>query len=466
MIEFESVGKTFRDGTAAVVDLTLQVPAGRTTVIAGPSGCGATTALRMVNRLVEPSQGRIVWDCTPLRSRRKTTLRRQLGYLTRSGGLFPHRTVLDNVGTVPGLLGWSRARTERRSLELLDRVGLDRSLATCYPDQLAGGQPQRVGLARALAADPSVVLLEEPFAAVEPTARRELQTLLVDLQRQLGTTILLVTDDADEALTLGDSVAVLGVDGRLAQVGSPQELLEHPADAFVEGFVGRDRGFRALSYLPAGGLDLSGVKVVRDLGSAAPGEPTLVVDQDARPLGWVDGSGPDGLIPLGATFDVESGSLRSALDAALTSPYGLAVGVAASSGRYAGVATAAVILASVAGSRSERSGRSERSRESVAVTGSGPPAPAPDTAVPTTSGAHRLDAEVAAAEVQAATAPHRGHGHERAELGDEAGQDVDPAALAPGDSPSDLRQQEEGRPDASEDDRALLRELDAADARR
>lgn len=459
MIEFESAGKTFRDGTAAVLDLTLQVPVGRTTVIVGASAGGATTALRMVNRLVEPSQGRLSWDGTPLRSRRKTTLRRQMGYLTGSGGLFPHRTVLDNIGTVPGLLGWSRSKTERHSLELLDRVGLDRSLAKRYPDQLTAGQPQRVGLARALAADPPVVLMEQPFHAADPMVRRDLQTSLVDLQRQLGKTIILVTDDVDEALLLGDQVAVLRADGRLAQVGSPEELLEHPADAFVEGLLGRDRGFRSLSYLPAGGLSLSGVKVVRDVGSATSGEPTLVVDQDARPLGWVDGSRPDVMIPLGATFDVEHGSVRSALDAALTSPFGLAVAITASSGRYAGVATAAALLAQVAA-------RSERSRESIAVAPpSEPAAPLPDLPTPTAGGAHRLDAESGALDVEEVADRGQGHRHERAELGDEGGQDVEPAALAPEDSSSDLGDQE-GRPDAAEDDRGRLRELEAADARR
>ena len=434
MIEFESVGRTYRDGTADVVDLTLQVPPGRITVVLGPSGGGATTALRMVNRLVEPSAGRILWDGTPLRSRRRTALRREMGYVTRHGGLFPHRTVLDNVGAVPALLGWSRSRTQRRTLELLDLVGLDADLASRYPDQLRGSQPQRVALARALAADPPVLLLEEPFADADPGARRELQALLVDLQRQLGKTVVLVTDDGDEALLLGDQVAVLRVDGRLAQVGPPQELLEHPVDAHVEGLLGRDRGFRSLTYLPAASLGLSAVPVVRNLGSAAVSGPTLVVDQDARPLGWADGSRPQGMSPLGATFDVEHGTLRHALDAALTSPYGLAVAVTASSGRYAGVATAAAILASVGGARSERA------RESAAA------------AVPAVT-TDLADESLPAADPGPAPAAAGG--------GDAGDGDVDP--VAPHLS-SDQRHQED-RPDPSEDDRDLMRELDAADAR-
>ena len=242
MIEFESVGKTYKDGTAAVVDLDLAVPSGQITVIVGPSGCGKTTTLRMVNRMLEPTSGRIIWDGTPIKSRRKTTLRRQMGYVIQSGGLFPHRSVVDNIGTVPALLGWNREKTRSRSLELLGSVGLDRKLADRYPAQLSGGQQQRVGVARALAADPLVLLMDEPFSAVDPVVRSELHEFFLDLQRELSKTIILITHDIDEAIKLGDQVAILRVGGRLAQVGTPQELLEEPADAFVEGFVGRDRG--------------------------------------------------------------------------------------------------------------------------------------------------------------------------------------------------------------------------------
>jgi osmoprotectant transport system ATP-binding protein len=394
VIEFESVGKTFRDGTAAVVELSLTVPSDQITVIVGPSGCGKTTTLRMVNRMIEPTSGRITWDGTPLRSRRKTTLRRQMGYVIQSGGLFPHRTVIDNIGTVPGLLGWSKAKTQSRSLELLDSVGLDRKLADRYPAQLSGGQQQRVGVARALAADPMVLLMDEPFSAVDPVVRSELHEFFLNLQREISKTIILITHDIDEAVKLGDQVAILRVGGHLAQVGTPQQLLEEPADAFVEGFVGRDRGYRSLSFVPASDLALDGVKVVRDPAAASPGELTLVVDGDARPTGWVDHSRPGGLLPLGATFDVEGGNLRSALDAALTSPFGLAVGVGAND-RYAGIVTADTILASVHGSRG-----------APAL----PPAPVEDEQ-------HQ-----------------HGYGdHPTAELGDESGDEVDPSALLPQD---------------------------------
>ena len=344
MIEFESVGKTFRDGTVAVVDLNLSVPSDKITVIVGPSGCGKTTTLRMVNRMLEPTSGQITWDGVPLRSKRKTTLRRQMGYVIQSGGLFPHRTVLDNIGTVPSLLRWSKKKTEQRSLELLDSVGLERRLAHRYPGQLSGGQQQRVGVARALAADPLVLLMDEPFSAVDPVVRSELHDFFLGLQRELSKTIILITHDIDEAMKLGDQVAIMRVGGHLAQVGTPQELLDEPADAFVEGFVGRDRGFRSLSFQPASELSLERVKVVRDVEAASGAGPLLVVDGDARPVGWADPERPGQVFALGATFSPETDSLRAALDSALTSPYGLAVAVTADTHRYAGVVSADAIL--------------------------------------------------------------------------------------------------------------------------
>jgi osmoprotectant transport system ATP-binding protein len=347
VLEFESVGKTYRDGTVAVVDLNLTVPSRKITVIVGPSGCGKTTTLRMVNRMLEPTTGRITWDGTPLRSKRKTTLRRQMGYVIQSGGLFPHRTVLENIGTVPSLLHWPKAKREKRSLELLSSVGLERKLAHRYPAQLSGGQQQRVGVARALAADPLVLLMDEPFSAVDPVVREELHEFLLELQRELSKTIILITHDIDEAIKLGDQVAILRIGGHLAQVGTPQQLLDEPADAFVEGFVGRDRGFRSLSFQRASELRLEGVKVVRDVETASGSGPILVVDGDARPVGWADPDRPGRIFALGSTFSPETDTLRVALDSALTSRYGLAVAVTAEAGRYAGVVSADDILAIV-----------------------------------------------------------------------------------------------------------------------
>ena len=351
VIEFESVGKTFKDGTVAVVDLNLIVPSDKITVIVGPSGCGKTTTLRMVNRMLEPTTGRITWDGVPLRSRRKTTLRRQMGYVIQSGGLFPHRTVLDNIGTVPSLLHWQKTKIEKRAVELLDSVGLERKLAHRYPAQLSGGQQQRVGVARALAADPLVLLMDEPFSAVDPVVRSELHEFFLGLQRELSKTIILITHDIDEAIKLGDQVAIMRVGGHLAQVGMPQQLLDEPADAFVEGFVGRDRGFRSLSFQPASQLRLERIKVVRDVETATGVGPILVVDGDARPVGWAVSERPGQVFPLGATFSPETDSLRAALDSALTSPYGLAVAVTADTHRYAGVVSADTILDTVKGLR-------------------------------------------------------------------------------------------------------------------
>src|SRR5918994_513199 len=351
VIQFESVSKTFRDGTTAVADLNLTVSSNKITVIVGPSGCGKTTTLRMVNRMLEPTTGRITWDGVPLRSKRKTTLRRQMGYVIQSGGLFPHRTVLENIGTVPGLLRWDKSKIRKRALELLSSVGLDPKLANRYPSQLSGGQQQRVGVARALAADPLVLLMDEPFSAVDPVVRSELHDFFLGLQREISKTIILITHDIDEAIKLGDQVAILRVGGRLAQVGTPQQLLEEPADAFVEGFIGKDRGFRSLSFLPADGLRLERVDVVREVEAAGSGAPTLVVDGDARPVGWAHRDQPGRVVPLGSTFVPEADTLRTALDSALASPYGLAVAVAAGTGRFAGVVNAQQILDQVAEAR-------------------------------------------------------------------------------------------------------------------
>ena len=320
------------------------MPSDKITVIVGPSGCGKTTTLRMVNRMLEPTTGRILWDGTPLRSKRKTTLRRQMGYVIQSGGLFPHRTVLDNIGTVPSLLRWQKKKIQKRAFELLDSVGLERKLAQRYPAQLSGGQQQRVGVARALAADPLVMLMDEPFSAVDPVVRSELHEFFLGLQRELSKTIILITHDIDEAIKLGDQVAIMRVGGHLAQVGTPQQLLDEPADAFVEGFVGRDRGFRSLSFQSASVLSLDRVKVVRDVETARGPAPILVVDGDARPVGWADPDRPGRVFPLGATFSPERDSLRGALDSALTSRYGLAVAVTGETGRYAGVVSADTIL--------------------------------------------------------------------------------------------------------------------------
>ncbi|GAA3904978.1 ATP-binding cassette domain-containing protein [Microbacterium invictum] len=246
MIEFRDVSKQYPDGTAAVDAFSLVIPAHKTTVLVGSSGCGKTTLLRMINRMVEPTSGVIEIDGESIAARDAVALRRSIGYIMQSAGLLPHISVVDNVATVPVLSGVRRAEARARALELLDVVGLDRSLAGRYPHQLSGGQQQRVGVARGLAADPNILLMDEPFGAVDPIVRRELQHEILRLQRDLDKTVVFVTHDIDEAFLLGDQVVILHKGAHIAQVGSPSEIIEAPASEFVEQFIGADRGTRAL----------------------------------------------------------------------------------------------------------------------------------------------------------------------------------------------------------------------------
>lgn len=241
-IRFNAVTKTYgnRRGTSTVLrELSLDIPAGQITVFVGPSGCGKSTSLRMINRMVEPNSGSVTIDAVDVRERNPYELRRGIGYVMQNGGLMPHRTVAQNIATVPRLLGASRKEAQARALELLEVVGLDSSYAKRYPAQLSGGQVQRVGVARALAADAPILLMDEPFSAVDPVVRTELQRELLRLQARLGKTIVFVTHDIDEALLLGDRIAVFAEGGRLAQHGTPEEILYSPADDFVRSFVSR-----------------------------------------------------------------------------------------------------------------------------------------------------------------------------------------------------------------------------------
>ncbi|MEO8830360.1 ABC transporter ATP-binding protein [Lapillicoccus sp.] len=331
MIRFDGVSKQYPDGTTAVDDLSLEAPTGQITVLVGPSGCGKTTTLRMVNRMIEPTSGAISLDDQDTGSMDPAQLRRGMGYVIQAAGLFPHRTVIDNIGTVPRLLGWDRPRTQTRSMELLERVGLDSSYAHRYPSQLSGGQQQRVGVARALAADPPVMLMDEPFSAVDPVVREQLQDLILELQADLGKTVLFVTHDIDEAIKLGDQVAVLRVGGHLAQVADPAYLLSHPFDDFVADFVGRDRGYRALGFVAAPDLPVY-KEITVDLGSSAEHAKAattdawlLVVDSERHPLGWVEPARltsaiERGSLARGGTVARSNGPLRNLLDAALSSP--------------------------------------------------------------------------------------------------------------------------------------------------
>ena len=266
MIRFENVQKIYPDGTVGVGGITLDVAERSTTVLLGSSGSGKTTLMRMVNKMVTPTSGAVLLAGEDVAVQPTVALRRSIGYVLQDGGLFPHRRVVDNIATVPILDGVPRLKARERALELMDMVGLDRDLAGRFPSQLSGGQRQRVGVARALANDPKVLLMDEPFGALDPLVRADLQRELRDLQRRLGTTILFVTHDVDEAFLLGDQVAVLRTGGVLAQVGTPEELLSSPADEFVADFVGADAGRRQLRTIERNGS-------------------RLVIDAEGRPLG-------------------------------------------------------------------------------------------------------------------------------------------------------------------------------------
>jgi len=251
------VSKLYDDGTTAVVDLSLDVLPGELAVLVGPSGCGKTTTMKMVNRLIEPTSGRVLLDGEDVARTSPVQLRRRIGYVIQQVGLFPHQTVRENVATVPVLLGWDRTRTRKRVEELLELVGLDpATYAGRYPSQLSGGQRQRVGVARALAADPLVLLMDEPFSAVDPVARGRLQTEFLRVQRELGTTVVFVTHDIDEAVRLGDRIAVLREGGHLEQYDTPAAVLGAPATGFVADFVGADRAVKRLSVT---GIDVAGL---------------------------------------------------------------------------------------------------------------------------------------------------------------------------------------------------------------
>jgi osmoprotectant transport system ATP-binding protein len=246
MIEFRSVSKQYPDGTRAVDDFSLVIPSRRTTVFVGSSGCGKTTILRMINRMVDPTAGAIEIDGESIAGLEPVALRRSIGYVMQNSGLLPHRRVVDNIATVPVLKGVGKKQARDRALELMDTVGLDRSLAERYPSQLSGGQQQRVGVARGLAVDPNILLMDEPFGAVDPLVRSDLQQELIRLQRELDKTVVFVTHDIDEAFYLGDQVVILEKGGHIAQQGTPAEILSDPASDFVADFVGSNRGKRAL----------------------------------------------------------------------------------------------------------------------------------------------------------------------------------------------------------------------------
>jgi len=340
MITFDKVTKKYPDGTVAVDELILDVPDGTLTVFVGPSGCGKTTSMRMINRMIEPTSGTLTVDGKDVTKVDPVKLRLGIGYVIQSAGLMPHLRVVDNVATVPVLKGESRRSARKAALAVLERVGLDPKLADRYPAQLSGGQQQRVGVARALAADPPILLMDEPFSAVDPVVREELQTEILRLQSELRKTIVFVTHDIDEAVKLGDKVAVFGRGGALLQYAEPAFVLSNPANELVSGFVGADRGYRGLQFFQATGLPLHDIRHVAEADvdglELGPEDWALVTKADGTPYAWINAAGVDvhrnGSILYdctvgGGSFFRPDGSLRLALDAALSSPSGLGVAV-------------------------------------------------------------------------------------------------------------------------------------------
>ena len=271
-------GKGAGSGSPAVDSFTARIEAGTTTVLLGSSGCGKTTLLRMVNRMVEPSSGRVLIDDEDVATRDAVALRRSIGYVMQNAGLLPHRRVIDNITLVPSLQGVGRHESRQRALELMDMLGLDRDLAGHYPHQLSGGQAQRVGVARALAADPEVLLMDEPFGAVDPLVRRDLQREMVRIQAELGKTIIFVTHDVDEALALGDEIILLREGAQVAQRGSGPQLLADPADDFVARFLGLDDAARQLHL-----TDVAESRIVLDRAGRAVGR--LTNESSSKPEG-------------------------------------------------------------------------------------------------------------------------------------------------------------------------------------
>src|SRR5437867_5473718 len=354
MISLRHVRKTFAGTRApAVSDLSMDIARGETVVLVGPSGCGKTTTMRMINRLIEPTSGTIEVDGKDVLRQDPVELRRGIGYVIQSIGLLPHRTVAQNMATVPKLVGWDETRIRERTEELTAIFDLDPELLDRYPSELSGGQRQRVGVARALAVDPPLMLMDEPFAAVDPIVRARLQDQFLDIQRRIKKTIVFVTHDIDEAIKMADRIAILNVGAILEQFAPPEEILRAPANRFVEEFVGSERGLKRLALIKVSEIGVEEGPVVERNASSEEalaamkrfGFDWATVVSDGRLLGWVDRASLNG---RGSVADVAprrfsayvraDSSLREALDSIVTSRTNVAV-VADHRDRYLGVLT-------------------------------------------------------------------------------------------------------------------------------
>jgi osmoprotectant transport system ATP-binding protein len=354
VITLEHVEKRYAGAaTAAVGGLSLEIDEGETVALVGPSGCGKTTTLKMINRLIEPTGGRILLDSTNVLDQDPVLLRRGIGYVIQQTGLLPHRTIRQNIATVPSLVGWDDTRIAARIDELMEIFDLDAELLDRYPAELSGGQRQRVGVARALAADPPVMLMDEPFAAVDPIVRGRLQDQFLDIQERVQKTIVFVTHDVDEAIKLSDRMAILNVGGVLEQFAPPETVLREPANDFVREFVGAERGLKRLALIRVGDIDVDEGPVVAPGASAD--EARRVIDEagfgwvsiveDVELLGWVDRHELEGLATAGdatprpfSAYVTARDSLRQALDSIVTSRTAVAV-VVSEGQRYRGILT-------------------------------------------------------------------------------------------------------------------------------
>lgn len=363
-IELDELSKRYGDSPQPAVDrVSIQIAAGETVILVGPSGCGKSTCLRMINRLIEPTSGRILINGENVTGIDPVKLRRRVGYAIQSSGLFPHMTVADNIAQVPKMLGWPKSAVRDRVEEMLDLVGLDpREFHGRYPRQLSGGQQQRVGVARALAADPPVLLMDEPFGAVDPITREHLQDELIRLQHRLHKTIVFVTHDFDEAIKLGDRIAVLREQSHIAQFDTPEAILTNPADDFVSGFVGAGAALKRLHLTPvrdAGVVDAPTVTVddplpdIVDRMHAAPAGELLLLDRRGRPYKWLRRGDPalaTGSLARAGTLVTShvtrDATLRDALEAVLTDSAGR-VPVTGPRGEYVGVVDVGTLMNSV-----------------------------------------------------------------------------------------------------------------------